>query len=145
MARKEHPMPRGSRLLKRLDALENQHIGRAESAHELRIKVLRRQVLFCEHCKKRSQLSRWNFLQTHWYEAPYSCAGGDTWHQNETEVCYVACPKCGKWNYIYNHPQKVRILKTLNGYRLHPSQIFARVYHHHKNEWPIKQVYPKTE
>lgn len=133
-----------SRTLKRLDMLEKEQLNMAGCIREQRLRVLQRQLIRCKHCGKRSRLGRWSFIQTHWYEAPYSCAGGDMWHRDETNLCHIVCPVCGEWNYIYNHPQRTLVVKTLDGYRLSPSNIFARVYEHHKNEWPIKQVHPRV-
>ena len=131
-----------SKRLKDLETAKKKLEGMQEQQETEQLRVLKRQIVQCEHCRKRSHLGRWSFIQTHWYEAPYSCFGGDQWHRDETKSCHIACPACGAWNYIHNHAQKALIVKTLDGYRIYPSQIFSFVFEHHKNEWPIKQVHP---
>lgn len=40
-------------------------------------------------------------IQTHWYEPPYSCSGGDAWYRGERQF---ECPSCGLRNRLYNRP-----------------------------------------
>ncbi len=77
----------------------------AEKATLLNSKLIAvgRSFIRCISCKKASQLSRWIFIQDHWYERPYSCTGGDMWHASKTELCHIICPNCNTENYIYNH------------------------------------------
>lgn len=42
------------------------------------------------------------YLQTHWYERPHGCTGGDTWHQGEGNFI---CPTCGHRNRLYARPE----------------------------------------
>jgi len=42
------------------------------------------------------------YIQTHWYERPHGCSGGDTWHQGEGNFI---CPKCGHRNRLYDRPE----------------------------------------
>jgi len=39
------------------------------------------------------------YIQTHWYESPYGCTGGDNWHQGEGQFI---CPKCAHRNRLLN-------------------------------------------
>jgi hypothetical protein len=49
----------------------------------------------CACCGKKTKLKNLTLLQTHWYEGPYGCTGGDRWHQGEKQY---ECPKCGQVN-----------------------------------------------
>src|SRR3989338_3214362 len=75
-----------------------------------KLTAIGRRIIRCISCKKSSQLRLWTFIQDHWYERPYSCSGGDTWHTSKTELCHIVCPKCDTENYIYNHPQREKII-----------------------------------
>ena len=79
-----------SRRLEDLDIAKKELLNEQEQQNSERLEVLKRQIVHCEHCAKRSRLGRWSFIQTHWYEAPDSCNAGDTWHRNETNVCHIA-------------------------------------------------------
>jgi len=39
------------------------------------------------------------YIQTHWYERPHGCTGGDNWHSGEGNFI---CPKCGHRNRFLN-------------------------------------------
>lgn len=39
------------------------------------------------------------YIQTHWYENPHGCTGGDNWLQGEGNFI---CPKCGHRNRFLN-------------------------------------------
>lgn len=49
------------------------------------------------------------YIQTHWYETPSGCIGGDMWHQGEGQF---ECPQCGHRNRLYNR-KSFEILKGL--------------------------------
>lgn len=51
-----------------------------------------RRVFKCGKCGKGTQLKNLTYTQTYWYERPYSCMAGDTWHTGEGNI---TCPKCG--------------------------------------------------
>jgi hypothetical protein len=42
-------------------------------------------------CGTRLQIKNLTYIQTHWYESPWGCTGGDTWHESEANFI---CPKC---------------------------------------------------
>lgn len=46
-------------------------------------------------CGHQQNLSETNYIQTHWYESPYGCTGGDTWHEGEGNWI---CNECGHRN-----------------------------------------------
>ena len=90
----------------------------------------------CVHCAKTSKLSRWDFVQDHWYEGPWGCMGGDTWHSSKTEVCHLACPHCRQMNYIYNHPERQKIVELCNRVAGRLSQVFTNVWDKHGDAQP---------
>jgi len=51
-----------------------------------------RKVFKCGKCGKGTQLKNLTYTQTHWYESPSGCTGGDLWHSGEGNI---TCPKCG--------------------------------------------------
>lgn len=55
-------------------------------------------------CGKNINVKDIELIQTYWYESPWGCTGGDTWHRGESNFI---CPKCGKrnrpcWNKEFN-------------------------------------------
>ena len=48
--------------------------------------------LACQKCGGRTKIKTLTLIQTHWYESPHGCTGGDLWHSGESQV---RCPKCG--------------------------------------------------
>lgn len=72
--------------------------------------VIRRFLIRCRECRVASRLSSWGFVQKMYYVRPSGCTEGDYWVPRDTETCDIVCPKCGERNYIYNHPQKERIV-----------------------------------
>ena len=46
------------------------------------------------------------YVQTHWYESPHGCMGGDTWHQGEGQII---CPSCGARLRLYDRPDIVKL------------------------------------
>ena len=47
------------------------------------------------------------YIQTHWYETPSGCSGGDMWHEGEGQF---NCPCCGHLNRTYNR-KEIQTLK----------------------------------
>lgn len=57
------------------------------------LETTRKYEVCCPNCKKNSPLSSWGFVQTHQYESPHGCSGGDTWWKNEDIMtCLLVCP-----------------------------------------------------
>lgn len=75
------------------------------------LELLKKQMLQCMHCRKRSQVGAWTFIQDQWYVEPFSCNEGDYYKDTKTECCHLFCPKCESANYIYNHPKKEMIVQ----------------------------------
>ena len=48
-----------------------------------------RKKIQCSSCEKYHAIGKLAVIQTHWYESPYSCTGGDNWYEGELQ--YV-CP-----------------------------------------------------
>jgi hypothetical protein len=46
------------------------------------------------------------YIQTHWYEKPSGCSGGDMWHEGEGQF---ECPCCGHINRLYKRPEIVEL------------------------------------
>lgn len=55
-------------------------------------------MLVCFKCKRRNQVGKLTYLQTHWYTEPHGCTGGDYWSSGEGQ--YI-CPKCRHVNRLY--------------------------------------------
>lgn len=60
-------------------------------------------------CGAAHEVRNVEYIQTHWYEGPHGCSGGDFWHRGEGQW---ACPSCGHKNRLYNKPD-VEALKPL--------------------------------
>jgi len=67
-----------------------------------------------EGCGKRTQIRKLEYIQTHWYESPYGCNGGDLWHEDEGQF---DCPKCGVRNRLYDRPEIEKLKHLFNGVR----------------------------
>lgn len=74
-----------------------------------RIDALRKQTLvkcsnnnYGKGCGQALEIGELEYLQTHWYESPHGCMGGDTWHSDEGQF---DCPHCGHRNRLYNRPE----------------------------------------
>ena len=66
---------------------------------------LRKTVVLCVNsnhgkgCGKGFYIKDLVYIQTHRYETPYGCTGGDMWHRGEGNF---DCPDCGRRNRLYN-------------------------------------------
>jgi ribosomal protein S27E len=103
--------------------------------------VIKRYVVTCEHCGKSSTLGKWSFIQDYWYTPPRGCTEGDYWNATKTECCYIACPHCRVMNYIYNHPQKQKLLERIEPLRFDKEKVFAEIWEQYKNQ-PLKKIHP---
>jgi hypothetical protein len=88
-----------------------------------------RGILFtCEHCGRKSPLSKWVFIQVQYYVPPRGCTEGDYWVNSETKVCDLRCPMCEGKNYLYNHKEKTDVLRVIAEVgESWKEKIFARV------------------
>jgi uncharacterized C2H2 Zn-finger protein len=64
----------------------------------------------CNHCGKQTRISALTYIQTKWYEKPYGCMGGDSWHNGEARI---HCPKCDQTNRLIS---SYSTLKSKYGY-----------------------------
>lgn len=55
----------------------------------------------CEHCRAQTPIGELTFEQTHWYERPHGCTGGDHWWPGDA---FFACPQCERSNRIPRNP-----------------------------------------
>jgi len=53
-------------------------------------------------CGKKFEIGTVTYIQTYWYESPYSCTAGDRWHPGEGNFL---CPSCGFRNRFYNREE----------------------------------------
>lgn len=52
-------------------------------------------------CGRNLPISDLTCVDKYWYESPWGCTGGDTWHHGES---YFTCPKCGVRNRASYNP-----------------------------------------
>jgi hypothetical protein len=50
-------------------------------------------------CGMAMEVRELTFIQTHWYESPHGCNGGDMWHRGEGNF---KCLHCGRRNRLHN-------------------------------------------
>lgn len=110
-------------LQRQLDKLDNDRV----EVLKQKLQAIQRVLVMCVKCRKKSRLGTWSFIQERWYVEPYSCAGGDYWNYSKTETCDITCPKCGVENYIYNHPQRNKIVELVDGHHFSTTDIFKEV------------------
>ncbi len=60
-------------------------------------------------CGMGHEIRNLDYIQTHWYESPYGCTGGDMWHQGEGNFI---CPHCEHRNRLYDR-KEIEDLKYL--------------------------------
>lgn len=53
-------------------------------------------------CGMALKVGELTYIQTHWYESPHGCTGGDIWHQGEGQFF---CPHCNHRNRLYDRPE----------------------------------------
>ena len=112
-----------SAIQRKLDKLDS---DRSETLKQ-KLQAIQRSLVICIKCRKKSRLGSWAFIQGRHYIRPYSCNGGDYWVYSKTEVCEIICPKCGAENYIYNHPQRNKIVELVTVNPFSKEQIFKNV------------------
>lgn len=105
--------------------LETQILDLEKQITDLRNKQLsnaKRTLITCRTCKKSSVIGKWVFIYHLW-----SNSWDDHYNHSEPNTCHIVCPKCKHTNYIYNHPQKTKILNTIEPYKGCLSQLFGSV------------------
>ena len=84
-------------------------LAKVKSTDEAIAAKLSHTLVRCGQCRIGHEVRELIYLQTHWYESPHGCSGGDTWHAGEGQW---ACPDCGHTNRLYDNPD-VTALKPL--------------------------------
>lgn len=106
-------------ILEQITLLENQKQSLLKLLSENRAKRLIKCV-----CGKSHQIKNCDAIQTHWYESPSGCSGGDIWHSDDI---HFICPETSMRNRLYfdNHtgPYEKR-----NQYQWSAEQQFSRMY-----------------
>jgi hypothetical protein len=86
---------------KKLEDLDRQR----KELEKQRDDLLRKTLIACKGnihgkgCGAALEIGELTYIQTHWYEEPHGCTGGDCWHQGEGEF---DCPRCGLRNRLYD-------------------------------------------
>ena len=63
------------------------------------VNVRSNKTVLCQHCKKRTRLSKATAIRCYHYIAPYGCTGGDYWTFSHEYSFY--CAKCESFNRAY--------------------------------------------
>lgn len=79
--------------VQRLTKLRNERLADAARIQNQIDAAQGRRKLLCHHCGRRSEIKKTTYIQPYWYERPYGCTGGDTWHLSR-EGRFV-CLHCG--------------------------------------------------
>jgi len=108
---------------KKLDRLESKKITARREQRD----IIKRSLIKCAKCNRKSQLSSWVFIQDMYYIQPFSCTGGDYWLNAKTRSCHIVCPKCSKETYLYRHSQKDKIVNLVDSYPFSKSELFQKV------------------
>jgi hypothetical protein len=65
-------------------------------------KAKRKTRVMCHACGRRYAVKNLVYIQTHWYEGPHGCTGGDRWHMDEGQFI---CPGCNTRNRLFERPE----------------------------------------
>lgn len=55
-----------------------------------------------KECGMGHKIGELEYIQTHWYEEPHGCTGGDEWWEGEGQFI---CPHCNHRNRLYERPE----------------------------------------
>ena len=108
---------------KKLDRLKNER----DQARGEQLDIIKRSLIQCTKCRKKSRLSSWTFIQGRYYVEPYSCTGGAYWLNSETYLCHIVCPKCDEEIYLCNYPQRDSIVNFIDSHFFSKSELFQKV------------------
>lgn len=98
-------------MIETIDDLKKKHDEILEEAKVINAKIdekLKETLVACrpnfygKGCGMASVIGELTYIQTHWYESPYGCMGGDTWHQSEGQW---TCPHCNHKNRLFDKPE----------------------------------------
>lgn len=68
--------------------------------------AMRRKLLTCSHCERRTRVGDLVYIQTYYYVTPWGCTGGDYWAPGEGQY---ECPKCRRRNRSWNRPEIIKL------------------------------------
>ena len=123
----------------RIAAVSAKHDKILGGLKEERRGAIKRYIISCVHCAKKSTLGKWGFVQDYWYTPPSGCSDGDYWNSSEANLCHIACPSCRHTNYLYNHPQRDAILGRIkDGDK---KDLFAEVWTQY-GDAKLKRIFP---
>lgn len=108
---------------RKLKELENER----KKVLAAKMDIIRRYYILCATCGVKSRLSRWVFIQDQYYVQPYSCNGGAYWKNYATQNCHILCPKCGTADYLFNHPQRDKIVNLTDSREFVKYDLFSEV------------------
>jgi len=91
------------------------------------LRIIRGSFIKCAKCGENSKLFSWTFIQDMFYVEPYSCTGGDYWLNSETRCCHIVCPKCEGEIYLYNDPQRDKIVNLIKANPFGKDKLFHEV------------------
>lgn len=83
----------------------------------------------CKSCNEESQLRKVIFIQSHWYEGPYGCTGGDQWYSGE---CNLLCPCCGMTHRLLSEESIDEFTKFKYA---EPKDVYAVVIHQYEENF----------
>lgn len=112
----------GIRTIEKLKHEQQVLISKASALKDAINALIKKKYFTCPNaeCGAKTPIGELTYRQTHWYERPYSCSGGDCYHESYGEI---KCPKCGR-------------IEQLSGDTKH----FADYRRHFKTE---EKVYPR--
>ena len=73
---------------------------------KLKDRLLSQMVIGLGCCHTEAMVKDLVYIQTHWYESPHGCMGGDQWHPGEGQIL---CPHCGARLRLYDRPDIVAL------------------------------------
>lgn len=100
-----------------LEQLKKQKQDLLEQVAETQAKIderLSETIVRCGGCKQAFEVRELEYVQTHWYERPHGCMGGDNWWEGEGQW---VCPHCGSTNRLYHKPDIVALKKLFKSVR----------------------------
>lgn len=109
-----------------LEQLKAKRTNEFKILRDEQLTAIRRSLVQCVQCSKKSKLSQWTFIQNLWYSPAIRNEDGG-WQYHKTETCYITCPRCDGENYINNHPQKEKVIRLITSYSFRKDEIFQKV------------------
>lgn len=85
----------GLRTIEQLQHEQQKLISKVTALRDSINALIKKKYFVCPNaeCGAKTPIGELTYRQTHWYERPYSCSGGDCYHESNGEI---KCPKCGR-------------------------------------------------